>query len=51
MSKRSAYLRDQAEKCLSHADNMGDTQTKEALRKLAQEYTERAHDLESKEKQ
>jgi hypothetical protein len=50
-SERSAYFKDQAEKCLRHAEALGDTQTKEALRKLAEEYTERASDLEGQEKQ
>jgi hypothetical protein len=49
-SERSAYFKEQAEKCLRHADAVGDTQTKEALRKLAEEYAERASDFESQEK-
>jgi hypothetical protein len=51
MSERAAYLRNQAQKCRSHADNIGDDQTKEALRKLAADYAARADDIESKEKQ
>jgi hypothetical protein len=42
MSERSAYLRDQAEKCRWHADQMTDAETMEQLRKLAVEYIERA---------
>ena len=49
MSERSAYLRNKAEKCRSYAEQMGDNQTREALRKLAADYAERAEDLESKE--
>jgi hypothetical protein len=44
MSERSIYLRDQAEKCLRHADAMGDVQTQTELRKLAAEYVTRAAD-------
>jgi hypothetical protein len=42
MSERSAYLRDQAEKCRLHADRMTDAETIEQLRKLAVAYIERA---------
>jgi hypothetical protein len=42
MSERSAYWRDQAEKCRWHADRMTDVETMEQLRKLAIEYIERA---------
>jgi hypothetical protein len=49
MSSRSVYLRDQAEKCGWHAQNMGDTETQVALRKLAAEYVAEAEDIESKE--
>jgi hypothetical protein len=47
MSERSAYLRDQAEKCRWHADRMTDAETKEQLRKLAIEYIERAARVEN----
>jgi hypothetical protein len=49
MSPRSVYLRDQAEKCEWHAQNMGDTETQVALRKLAAQYLAEAEDIESKE--
>jgi hypothetical protein len=49
MSPRSIYLRDQADKCRSHADAIGDAETKEQLRKLAGEYEEQADEIESKE--
>ena len=49
MSSRSVYLRDQAEKCEWHAQNMGDTETQIALRKLAAQYLAEAKDIESKE--
>jgi hypothetical protein len=42
MSERSAYLRDQAEKCRWHADQVTDVETMQQLRKLAIEYIERA---------
>jgi hypothetical protein len=49
MSERSIYLRDQAEKCRWHANNIGDAETQVELRKLADEYTVQAVDIESKE--
>jgi hypothetical protein len=49
MSSRSVYLRDQAAKCEWHAQNMGDTETQVALRKLADQYLAEAEDIESKE--
>jgi hypothetical protein len=49
MSARSIYLRDQAAKCRWHANAIIDLQTQVALRRLADEYVERAADLESKE--
>jgi hypothetical protein len=51
MSERAAYLRDEAEKCRWHADNVTDLQTKAELRRLAVEYIERAAlvEIESKE--
>ena len=52
MSPRSIYLRVQADKCRSHAlsMSMGDVVTQTALRKLADEYTAQAEEIESKEK-
>jgi hypothetical protein len=46
MSERSTYLRDQAAKCLRHADALSDARTQVELRKLADEYVERAAVLE-----
>jgi hypothetical protein len=46
MSERSTYLRDQADKCRRHADLLGDERTQIELRKLADEYVERAAALE-----
>jgi hypothetical protein len=50
MSERSIYLRDQADKCRRHATAMTDPLTQAELRKLAIEYTERAAEIETKEK-
>jgi hypothetical protein len=49
MSARSLYLRDQADKCRSHADAMHDAQTQQELRKLAAEYVVQADEIDSKE--
>jgi hypothetical protein len=49
MSQRSVYLRDQAQKCTSHAEIMNDAQTKAELRGLASKYTAEAAEIESKE--
>jgi hypothetical protein len=49
MSPRSVYLRDQAAKCEWHAQNIGDSETKVELRRLAVEYVVQAGDIESKE--
>jgi hypothetical protein len=49
MSQRSAYLRDQAEKCRDHAGRMTDAETQAQLRKLADEYIAQAAEIESKE--
>jgi hypothetical protein len=46
MCERSTYLRDQAAKCLRHADALSDARTQVELRKLADEYVERAAVLE-----
>jgi hypothetical protein len=50
MSERSTYLRDQADKCRRHATAVSDPYTQAELRKLAIEYTERAAEIETKEK-
>jgi hypothetical protein len=50
MSKRSIFLRSEADKCILLANNIGDSQTQGELRKLAGEYVQRAADIESKEK-
>jgi hypothetical protein len=47
MSSRSIYLRDQADKCLWHADSINDAETKMELRKLAAQYVERAAAIDS----
>ena len=49
MSDRSIYLRDQADKCLSHAREMSDPETQSQLRKLAIEYAARAAEIEGSE--
>ncbi len=49
MSERSIYLRDQADKCRQHANNLCDAQTQEELRKMAAEFIERAKSIESVE--
>ncbi len=49
MSERSVYLRNQAAKCRAHANALDDAKTKVQLRKLAEEYIERAVAIESKE--
>jgi hypothetical protein len=49
MSARSIYLRDQAVKCRWHANLISDVQTQKELRKLADEYVERAEPIESQE--
>jgi hypothetical protein len=49
MSERSIYLRDQASKCLRHANCMSDAETQTRLRKLAAEYILLAGDIERKE--
>jgi hypothetical protein len=46
MSERSIYLRDQAAKCRAHATALTDVQTQTELRKLADEYTLQAVELE-----
>jgi hypothetical protein len=51
MSERSIYLRDQADKCRWHAKAIGDAETQVALRKLADDYVERAADIESEEQE
>jgi hypothetical protein len=49
MSERSIYLRDQANKCLWHANHISDPETEGELRKLATEYIERAAEIEGAE--
>jgi hypothetical protein len=49
MSPRSIYLPDQADKCRWHANNIGDSETQDRLRKLAAEYVAEADEIESKE--
>jgi hypothetical protein len=49
MSERSIYLRDQAAKCRWHADKLTDPVTQAELRRLADEYVERAAALESED--
>jgi hypothetical protein len=49
MSPRSIYLRDQADKCRRHAENIGDADTQEQLRILAAEYIMSAVAIESEE--
>jgi hypothetical protein len=46
VSERAIYLRDQADKCWRHANNIGDPETRAELRKLAAEYIERAAEIE-----
>jgi hypothetical protein len=50
MSDRSIYLRDQAQKCMRHAEVMTDSYTQGELRRLASEYVARAAEIEGKEK-
>jgi hypothetical protein len=49
MSRRSLYLRDQADKCRWHANAISDVQTRQELRKLAEEFVVRADEIDSKE--
>ncbi len=49
MSERSIYLRDQAAKCLRHANDLSDVETQQQLRKLAAEYIVQADAIESAE--
>ena len=51
MSERSIHLRDQAAKCRWHANAISDCETQVALRKLADEYVERAADIEGEEQE
>jgi hypothetical protein len=50
MSKRSIFLRSEADKCLLLAKAIGDAFTQERLRDLAAEYFQRATEIESKDK-
>ena len=49
MSERSVYLRDQADKCRRHANNLSDIPMQDELRKLAADFIERATSIESVE--
>jgi hypothetical protein len=49
MSKRSVYLRDQAEQCRRLSRAIDDQRTQDELCKLAAEYVARAAEMESKE--
>ena len=49
MSERSTYLRNQADKCRWHANNIGDAETQAEVRKLAAAYVERAFAIEQSE--
>jgi hypothetical protein len=49
MSERSIYLRDQADKCRSHADALSDAHTQKKLRKLAVRYLDTAAEIETEE--
>jgi UTP:GlnB (protein PII) uridylyltransferase len=51
MSERSIYLRDQADKLSWHARRIMDAETEAQLRKMAAEYSERAAEIESKERE
>jgi hypothetical protein len=48
MTERSIYLRDQAEKCMCHAQAMGDAFTQALLRRLASQYIVDAAEIERK---
>ena len=50
MSERSEYLRDQAEKCRTHARDMTDLATQQELLSLATEYIMRAVQIETEER-
>jgi hypothetical protein len=50
MSERSAYLRDQADKCRWHAERICNAETRVELLKLADEYAEQAADIEIDER-
>jgi hypothetical protein len=49
MTERSIYLRDQAVKCMRHAQAMGDAFTQAVLRRLASQYVVEAAEIERKE--
>jgi hypothetical protein len=49
MSDRSVYLREQAAKCRWHAKNLADVETQAELRQLADEYVDKATEIEAKE--
>jgi len=47
MRRRSAYLRDQAEKCRWHADRLSEAETQAELRALADRYAAKAAAIEA----
>jgi hypothetical protein len=49
MTKRSVYLRDEADKCRRHATALTDASTQAELRRLAVIYIERAAKIEAAE--
>ena len=49
MSKRAFYYREEAGKCLWHADNVVDAETQQDLRELAAQYIMRAVVIENKQ--
>jgi hypothetical protein len=48
MSRRSVYLRGQADACRELANTIGDTDTQVELRKLADKFITRAVEIEGK---
>ena len=51
MTNRAIYYRDEASKCLWHADKVIDAEIREELRILAAQYILRAVVIENKERQ
>jgi hypothetical protein len=50
MSERSIYLRDQAKKCMRHAEALTDPYTQGELRRLASKYIVEATEVEAAQK-
>jgi hypothetical protein len=50
MSERSSYLRDQARKCMRHAQALNDAYTQGELRNLASQYIVEAAEIEAGER-